>query len=296
MRKLQWAFSLKQLQSAKAVLVPALFTKHQYHLLEKRCNNQHLTPSERSEFSRSISPKMNAIYSLLEKETDSVFIYGKEKIKLKRIALGIKYLKKFSRQFKNKHVLITGSFLYKDYYKDIDVFVISKYDKVDYLKGKFHINHLPEEAYASLFFASARQVCISNQKIIPVEIKESINADTFTSLYQELFNDLDRHFPGARKTLREFLLQAAFLSQFSIPDSVQLHLQVEKILHAVKPKEIIKNIFVQSVVLSMGLEKTIFSLQEMISSYKELIMEYKQHKNYYEDLISAFQEVIAIAC
>ncbi len=295
MRRLLWNFSLTQLQSAKAVLVPALFTEHQFHLLKKKLSHQELTPSERSEFSRSISPKMNAIYTLLEKETDSVFMYGKEKIKSKRVPLAIKYLKKFSRQFKNKHVLITGSFLYKDHYNDIDVFVISKYDKDDYVQGKFHINYLPEKAYTSLFFASIRQVCISNQKIIYQKITESVNADTFTSLYQELFNDLDRHFPGVRKTLREFLLQAAFLSQYPLPDSVELHLRTERILHAAKTKEVIKNIFVQSMVLSAETNKTIFSLRKIISSYKELMKEYKQHKNYYKDLITAFQEVIAIA-
>lgn len=295
MRKLNWTMSLNQLRSVKNEVVPALFTKHQFHLIEDKLSGKELTPTERSEFSRSISRKMKAVYALLEKETDSVFISSREKIKPERLALAIRYLKEFSRTFKNKHVFLTGSFLYQEKYHDIDIFVVSKYEKDDYLKGTFHINYLTKEAYHSLFFASARQLCISNRKIPAYDIKEMITLDTLISLYQELFNDLDRHFAGVKKTLREFLLQAAYLSQLPIPDSAQLNLQIEKITTAAKSKEIIKKIFVQSTLLSAEPKKAIPAMKIMISSYHNLMKEYHQHKKYYKDLVTAFQEVVTVA-
>lgn len=294
MRKLSFSVNLNQLKQVKKDIVPALFTEHQFELISKKFRNQKLSNSERNEFSRSISKKMKAIYSILEKETSGIHVCGKEKVILSRLNLAEKYLKRFSRKFKDKHVLISGSFLYNIKYNDIDVFVISKYDKDDYVEGKFHINYLPLEAYGSLFFASLRNLCVSNQKLSPRKITETVNLDTLISLYQELFNDLDRKFAGVKKTLREFLLQVAYLGKSPLPDSFELKQQVESILKLKHPSEMIKKFFVQAAVLGVQNKKSIIEAREMISSYKELIDEYPQHKAYYLDLISAFQEVVSI--
>ena len=46
----------------------------------------------------------------------------------------------------------------------------------------------------------------------------------------------------------------------------------------------------------MGVDKKIAldAMGGMILSYKELIKEYKQHKNYYLDIMDAFNRVISI--
>lgn len=294
MRRLSFSVNLHQLKRAKQDVVPTLFTEHQFRLINKKFKNKPLSLSERNEFSRSISKKMKAIYAILEKETEGIYLYGKEKIIPARLNLAEKYLKQFSRKFKNKHVLISGSFLHNQKYKDIDLFVISKYDKEDYIDGKFHINYLPSEAYGSLFFASLSKLCLSNQKLTSLKVTEKVNLDTFISLYQELFNDLDRKFAGIRKTMREFLLQTAFLGKSPLPDSAELKQQVKSILSLKHPLEIIKKLFVQAIVLGVKSEKSIPEAKEMISSYDELISEYPQHKAYYLDLISAFKEVVSI--
>ena len=146
----------------------------------------------------------------------------------------------------------------------------------------------------SLFFASLRRLCLTNKKLTTPKIKENVNLDTFISLYQELFNDLDRKFKGVKKTLREFLLQASFLSQEPIPDSVELRKQVDSILKLKKPEEIIKKIFVKTIVINTKPKKAIQLMKKMIDSYQDLINEYHQHKSYYLDLIQAFKEVISI--
>lgn len=272
-----------------------MFTEHQFDLIRKRFTNRRMTPSERNEFSRTVSRKMKAVNKIMEKETGNVFVYGQEKIKAGRLKLAKKYIQRFSRQFKNKHIFITGSFLYENKYNDIDLFVISKYDKEDYKSGKFHINYLPEEVYRSLFFASVNKLCVSNQKISFVEMKEKVDLNTFVPVYQELFNDLDRKFSGVKFILREFLLQAAVISKSPILDSLELKQQINSILKIKKPEEIVKKIFVKTVLLGVLPAKAVKTMKEMISSYQEVMEEYKKFKNYYLNLIEPFEEVLTIA-
>ena len=129
MRKLKYTIDLQLFRKIKKDIVPIIFTEHQFRLIEKRFTNKKMSDSEKNEFSRTISKKMNAINKIMEKETGNIFIYGEEKIKKDRLKLARSYIKKFSRKFKNKHITISGSFLYNDKYNDIDVFVVSTYEK-----------------------------------------------------------------------------------------------------------------------------------------------------------------------
>jgi len=294
MRRLRYTLDLELFKKIKKDIVPALFTEHQFNLIKKKFTNKKMSDSEKNEFSRTISKKMNAINKILEKETSNMFVYGKDKIKTGRLKLAITYIKKFSRIFKNKHLIISGSFLYSDKYNDIDIFVVSKYEKEDYRLKKFHINYLAEDVYPSLFFASIKRLCVSNKKIINYKIKEKAGINTFISIYQELFNDLDRSFKGIKATLREFLLQAAFIGKAPIPDSLELKQQIDSILKLKKPNEIIKKIFVKTIVLGISHKKAVAAMKEMVKSYKDILKEYKQHKNYYLKLMQAFDEVVAI--
>lgn len=292
MRKLEFELDLSHFREIKDDIIPAIFTEHQFGLIEKKFTNKELTDSEKNEFSRAISKKMKAINHIVNKE--EIFTYGAENIIRERLVVAKKCLKQLSRKFKNKHIIISGSFLYSKKYNDIDVFVISKYDKEDFKIDDFHINYLAENAYNSLFFASLRKLCVSNKELIQKEVEDA-NIDTFISLYQEVFNDLKSN-PGLIKpTLREFLVQSSFIGRMPIPSSMELKEQVDSILRLKKPEEIIRSIFVKSVVLSKERNK-IKAMKEMIDSYKDIMKEYKQHKSYYLDIIKGFKEVIAIGC
>ncbi len=293
MRKLTYSIDIEHFRSIKNSLIPALFTEHQFNLIEKKFSGKLMTPTEKNEFSRTISKKMNAINKIIMKETGNVFVYGKEKMMEGRLKLAASYLRKFSRKFKNKQVFITGSFLYMEKYNDIDVFVVSKYDKEDCKDGEFHINYVDEQVYQSLFFASAGKLCISNRSIYAVEMKKKPDIDVFISLYQELFNELDRGFKGVRSTLREFLVYASFISNQAIPDSIELRQQTDLILKSKKTMKLIKKMFVHSVIFGIAPKKAVRAMQDMISSYKDIMKEYKPHKKYYLNLIEAFKEVIS---
>jgi len=295
MRRLKYTLNLKYLVKIKAEIVPVLFTEHQFHLIELKLNNKHFTSSEKNEFSRTISRKMKAIYALMGRQEKEVYIYSQQKIIPERLQLAKQYLHDFSRKFKNKHIIISGSFLHNKEFKDIDIFVISKYEKDDYNEGKFHINYLAEEAYHSLFFSSLQKLCISNRKIEEIEIKEKINLDTFLSLYQELGNDLDRKFVGVEKTLREFIMQGAYLTKRNLPDSAELRREVKGILKTKKPLELIKNKIIETILLVPRKEKALPSIKELLSSYQEIIKEYPQHENYYKEMMEPLREVVALA-
>ncbi|MDO8656416.1 MAG: hypothetical protein Q7K45_04200 [Nanoarchaeota archaeon] len=293
MRRLKYSLNTAHLRRIKAQIVPTLFTYHQFGLIEKKFQNKKMTSTEKNEFSRTVSRKMKAIHALMEKE--DIFVYSKERIRKDRLQQARQYIHRYSRIFRNKHIFITGSFLYQEKYNDIDIFVISKYDKKDYQEGKFHINYLSEDVYGSLFFRSASKLCISNKKMEWHEIKESLNQDTFISLYQELRHDMNIKFPGMKKTLREFLLQAAYFSNLPFPASDELAEQINAILRIKEPSKIIQKIFVQTMILGFQGKRTVEDMKEMVSSYKEVMKEYPKHKEHYLDLIDGFQEVIALA-
>jgi len=292
MRQLTYSINLSKFKKIKQYIVPTLFTEHQFNLIEKKFTNKILTDSEKNEFSRTISRKMNAINKITGKDT--FFIYGKNHMINKRLNQAKSYLKKFERKFKNKHIIISGSFLYKSKFNDIDIFVISKYEKEDYKTNNFHVNYLTEDVVNSLFFASLKKLCISNKEIQETKIREDINLNTFISIYQELFNDLEKQFVGIKTTLREFLLQAAFIENSPIPNSSELNNKIDIILTSKNKKQLIKKIFVNAIILNKNKKEVIKSMKNMIESYHGLIKEYKQHRLHYLDLIQSFKEVIEL--
>jgi len=294
MRKLAYSMDLAHLRQIKNDIVPALFTSHQFDLIIKKFSGKEMTPSEKNEFSRTISKKMKGILQLVNKQSNGIFIYGKERMIPERLQQASIYLKRFSRQFKNKHIILTGSFLYSKSYNDIDIFIVSKYEKEERSEGKFHINHLTEDVYTSLFFKSITKLCISNREIIKYPIKEEASLDNFISLYQELFNDLDKNFKGIRSTLREFLLQASFIANATVPDSLDLRNEANSIINLKNPKEIIKNIFINAVLIGVRKEKALSAMKQMLVSYQEVIKEYKQHAPYYLEVMDAFKRVISL--
>jgi len=294
MRKLQYSLNIEQLRRTRREIVPAIFTEHQFELIEKKASGREMTNTEKAEFSRSVSRKMKAINAMIGKESGNIFVYGGDKMIKTRLEKARKHLKELSRKFKNRHIIISGSFLYDEKYNDIDVFVISKYDKDDCNIGEFHINYLSEDAYESVFYESIRKLCISNKEMKKMRIDERINLEPFVYLYQELFSDLDKKFAGIRSTLRDFLLQAELLSKSQISDSFDLRQKINMILGAKKPKEIVKRIFVNTLLLAEDKKEAVKLMKNMIDSYRDIIKEYKQHKSYYLDMIEAFKEVVSI--
>jgi predicted nucleotidyltransferase len=295
MRKLSYELNWNHLQQAKEQIVPTLFTEHQFALIEKRTKKKKMTPSEKNEFSRTISRKMKAIYLLMNKTAADVYVYGKEKIIQKRREDAEKLLRKYAHQFKGKQVILTGSFLYSSRYNDIDIFVITEYEKEEYKINKIHINYLNPEARDTLFFSSISKLCISNKELYPKLPEEKGDHHKMISLYQELLNDLDQYPHAVKQTLREFLLLSSWILKSSVYDSQELKEMSDRIINCKKPKEIIKKIFIQTFTMGIKPRITEKSLGRMIQSYTELIKEYPNHRENYNFIINTFQEAIDLA-
>lgn len=283
-----------KLPHLKEEIVPALFTEHQFDLLQKKARQEKLTASEKVEFSRSISKKLQALNQIMGKR-NRLFIYGKEKILPERLKKAKKLLRQFSRQFKNKPLLIGGSFLYSKKYNDLDIFVIEKYEKDDYKKDQHHINYLPPAALSSLFFNSLGKICLSNFDLSEIKVGEEITANQIISKYQEIRQDLAADNRSWLKIdLRDFIITCHYTSYQVILDSAQLRSSLNNLLSKKKKEKLIQKMFVQTLV--MGFEsKNIRAVSiNMIKSYQDLIKEY-QNKAYYEELIDDFREVLDCA-
>lgn len=283
MRTLSYSIDLDYFNDIKKEIVPILFTEHQFSLIIKRFTNKQLTLSEKNEFSRTISRKMKAINKIAKKE--DIITYGKTMREKK----GKKIIKELSKRFKNKHILLTGSFLYKKHYNDIDIFVISKYDKEDYKKDNYHINYI--SSTSNLFFQSISKTCISNRKLNS-KFTEKPNLDRYISLFQELSNDIISRRKDLKWMLKEFLLYSDFISGSGVLDSKELTGKYTIMANKKNLFRIVRNIFVNSV--SLGITSNILrkDMKKMKKLYENSAKDNKQHQNYYLNMADAFSEVI----
>jgi hypothetical protein len=159
MEKIENLIKIENLENAKQYLVPHIFSENYYNILKSRLKGKPLTESQRYYYSHFIRKKLVAMAELLNIGT---MANGKEFIRKDRFAEAIKLLKKYSAKHKRMKIFVSGSFLHSEKYNDIDIFILSQYDKQDYKNGRVHVNYLPENSENSLFFKSAYSVSVAN--------------------------------------------------------------------------------------------------------------------------------------
>ncbi|MFH0701255.1 MAG: hypothetical protein V2A62_02350 [Candidatus Woesearchaeota archaeon] len=293
MVKLKNELNWTRLQHLKSEIVPVLFTEHQFNLINKKAQQQELTASEKVEFSRSVLKKIKVLAKIIGKEDN--FIYGQEKILPHRLVLAKKYLKEFSRRFRNKRIIISGSFLYSEKYNDIDTFVIEKYDKDDFHKENIHFNYLPPKALDSLFINSLRKICLTNFDLNYLTVKETITSSQIISKYQEIRQDLAENKPGWLKIdLRDFIINCYYASNRIILDPIQLKDLLNHYLEHKNKDKLIQKLFVNTLLTGFSNSEIKKISQQMIKSYREILKEYS-HPEYYNPIINTFQEVLNCA-
>src|SRR3989338_3796070 len=100
----------------KAQLVPTIFTKTQITLLEAYLTEKPLTSSQKSYLYSTIKKKIDALASLQQES----YITGQNMIPER-----VEQAKQILKELGYPKAFISGSFLFKEKYNDIDVFVIS---------------------------------------------------------------------------------------------------------------------------------------------------------------------------
>ncbi|MDP3640447.1 MAG: hypothetical protein Q8R53_04595 [Nanoarchaeota archaeon] len=278
----------EELALHKPEVVPALFTARQFEILLNKAGNKKLTATEQVYFSRSISPKIKALQSFLPSQNYSVL--GGEHILPERKIAARKLLKTLERNHKGLRILIGGTFLYSQKHEDIDVFLISTYEKEDFVSQGIHYNYLTPDIAGTVFFASLAKLSISNFNP-SVSVTEKIELSRVISLYQEVMKDIrENNRNWLKRDLRDFLVETTYCREGLVLDSLQLRERIKRILAFKNPVPLLTQVFVQTLLLGFTLQQVREASRQMIASYQELQKEYFSAD--YSPLIHAFTEVL----
>ncbi len=255
MRKLENYLNIENLNRAKPNLVPHVFSQNYFNIIKLKLEDKKLSVNQRYYYNHFIKKKIEGIFELLDVNEE---VHGKEFILKNRLSKANKLLKKYSRKHKNMKILISGSFLYNERYNDVDVFVISKYDKEDYREGKVHVNYLPANIEKTLFFKSISAISVSNFKS-KQKIEEKIDLKDLLSLY-ELVVLLILQKDDYLSELRNLILDAEYVSNHVVLNSMQLKRITNKIIKSKDPIKIINKYLISKIISSYSaasLKKTI---------------------------------------
>lgn len=276
--------SLGMVEKNKGLLERKIFTKKQLNILKKKLENKPLDANEKTYYYKYIKPRVKAMLDFFGiKET------VKGKPILERAEESKKIIRKLEKKHKNKKIIVSGSFLFSKKHKDIDAFIISKYKKEDYRKGKLHVTFLPESAMNTMFFSSLSKISVSNFKY---EEKSDfdVSIEDILESYELLVNSIINK-ESHEKELRDFVLKAEYVSSKTILDPKQLYDVKEKLKGKAKA---LSSILVSALVTGYKEKILKEKLEKQIKSYKELLKEYKSSENI-PLYIDTYSKVVSIA-
>jgi len=120
-----------------------------------------------------------------------------------------------------KHCFISGSFLFKQDYKDIDVFVVSRTKKKITLKNpKVKISFIDFNNLHSLFYHSLQGSYISKSFLISKSLK--VTFSDYWKVINESIPNLLNNKKDFKKSIRSLVLYTNYFSKGIILDSFQL--------------------------------------------------------------------------
>ncbi|HIH43212.1 TPA: hypothetical protein HA246_06220 [Candidatus Woesearchaeota archaeon] len=288
MRKLENYLKLEKLEASKSNLVPSIFSENYYNILRTRIQGKKLDANERYYYSHFIRKKVEGMIELFELDESA---NGRGYIRKERIAKANRLLKKYSRKHKNMKILISGSFLYNERYNDIDIFIISKYDKEDYRKENVHVNYLPADVERTLFFQSVYAVSISNFKAKAV-VEEDFDISDILHLYEVavlLIMQKDDYL----QELRDLILRLEYISNKVILNSMQLKIITDKIVGSKNPIKLISKYLIAKVINAYNVPALKATLARFI---KKNSLPGKKHEIYpnWKIYIETYKEAIEV--
>ena len=217
---------MKKLETLKGALVPYIFSEKYFNILKAKLQGKRLDDNERYYYNHFIKKKIIGMAELFMIK-DKMNIQGN--IRKDRLQKAEKLIRKYSKKHKKMKILISGSFLYSKKYNDIDLFVISKYNKEDYREGKIHINYLPDDVENKLFFKSISGLSVSNFAFKEEEIRKELPIEDVLQLYETVAL-LIMQKDNFKNELRDLMLTLEYLSNGVVLDSMQLKKATEKII------------------------------------------------------------------
>ncbi|MBS3165947.1 hypothetical protein J4444_02390 [Candidatus Woesearchaeota archaeon] len=208
---------LKKVWENRISLVPAIFTLRQIDIISKHIHKKNLTNSEKTYLYSTIKKKIDALHSLQEE----FHICGEQMIP-ERVEKAKKILKEI-----NKKAFISGSFLYKKDYRDIDIYILSDKRK-SYHKENRHFIYLTKKMISNPIFISSLKYSVAN---FSLDIKPELKRPPFEHLnltYQMAINEILNK--EEERTLRELVFMYFLHIKKIILDSFTLYLKTEEII------------------------------------------------------------------
>lgn len=252
----------RKLLGLEEELVPIIFTKAQFEIIKKKVENKELSYNEKMNLYRSINKKLNVISKI--NNHSNCFLRGKEDILEKRIDLSLKLLKKIERNHKGQKIIISGSYLWNENYNDIDVFIISKYNKEDYNDGNIHYNYINDTD--NIFFSSINKISVSNFEVGKDEF--NFEVDDLISIYQELIIYMTQG-KDCKQELRDFIIGQSFLTTQTVLNSKQLNTVFNKM-----NIRLVNEMMINALLFNIN-EELKKDILLMIKNNEELYNEYK---------------------
>lgn len=243
MRKLENYIKLENLEAAKDYLVPHIFSENYYNILKARLKGKKLSENEVYYYNHFIKKKLKGIMRLMEID---MMVNGRESIRKDRLKRAESLLKKYSRKHKGMKMLVSGSFLYSEKYNDIDIFIVSKYEKEDYKEGNVHINYLPADIERTLFFQSINSISIKNFNS-EIRIEEEFNAADILHIYEVVILLIIQKY-GYLQELRDLILRLEYISNKVILNPMQLRIITDKIIKSKNPIALINRYLIAKII------------------------------------------------
>ncbi len=255
----------KKILEHRQQLVPALFTLRQVSLIQKYTSHQKLTASERTYFYSDIRRKMEALHAFREE----YYITGVDMIS-KRVDEAKNTLKKL----KYERAFISGSFLYKKEYNDIDIFIMSTRRK-SYRKGNRHFTFITESDLHKPLFSSAARYSVATFPAVVNAVSKRQKLDAILFTYQWIINQILEK--EDQKELRDLIFQYFLYVRNEILDARSLDLQVQEIKNLPQEQKIDRvNALTKELILKIYSFKYVYSvLLEFTKSIKKMGEEYK---------------------
>ncbi|MFH1276009.1 MAG: hypothetical protein ABIH82_02770 [Candidatus Woesearchaeota archaeon] len=260
---------LKIVTKNKNLFVPHLFTNRQVNIMDKYLCHKILNNTEKNYLYSTIKKKIEALRILREE----FYINGSNMIP-KRVEEAKKILKEINKE----KAFISGSFLFKKDYEDIDIYVISKRRK-SYHKENKHFIHITEKMLKNPIFISPLRYSVAN---FSEDIKPEIKREEFNEtilIYQWIINQiLDKE---DQKEIRDLIFNYHLQIKKEVIDSHTLYQKTEEIKKLPEQQRIKKINDITKELLLASYSKTYLynRLTIFLQELKKDLQESKVHDN-----------------
>jgi len=178
-----------------------------------------------------------------------------------------------------KQCFITGSFLYKETYNDIDVFVVSRSKKKFTPKNKkIDLQFIDTNDLYSLFFHSISKCCVSKNILLKKQIRTTIA--NYWNVVNETLPDVSNEPENIRKNVKQLILFTEYFKTGRILDTRELREHAKKFKDKKQVVEYIKINFPLSVKNKASINYLKRFFYTYAGFYKEAL-EYKGQREMY---------------